>query len=371
MFLSNGFLLHKPDKNIKILNMLRLIRYTLLILVASSLFAHKILFDYTKDETAGNADWIVDDSCPVPYPYYPDSATDWKGAISSWGFELYHYFGDTIRILHNYPITYNDSTNPLDLSNFDVYIVPEPQDQFTALEKEAILNFVAAGGGLFCISDHNSSDRNGNGWDSPRVWNDFGTEEYFGVHFDTTGESPNSISETSYDIVNNAATSEIVQGPYGNVVSLAFHAGDCMVLYTSANCNVQGIVQSSYGGYWMSVISRYGNGKVALIGDSSPCDDGNGNQQSNLYDGWGEATDSILFINLTLWLSGYSRIEEYTHKPAEQTVPNLLLNSNDVHTVLPDAIFFDITGRLMNNISEKKGVFLYIKNGKKGRVIIQ
>ena len=59
---------------------------------------------------------------------------------------------------------------------------------FTAAEKTAIMNFVANGGGLMMIADHtaattggtdsngyNPSDRDGDGYDSPRVWNDLMT----------------------------------------------------------------------------------------------------------------------------------------------------------------------------------------------------
>ncbi len=69
-------------------------------------------------------------------------------------------------------ISYGDSTNPQDLKNYDVYIVDEPNDPFTASEKTAIVRFVQNGGGLFMISDHAGADRNNNGWDAVRVWND-------------------------------------------------------------------------------------------------------------------------------------------------------------------------------------------------------
>ena len=69
-------------------------------------------------------------------------------------------------------ITYGNSPNPLDLSNFDAFVLPEPNVLFTAAEKTAILAFVHAGGGLFMISDHNGSDRNNDGADSVQVLND-------------------------------------------------------------------------------------------------------------------------------------------------------------------------------------------------------
>jgi hypothetical protein len=74
---------------------------------------------------------------------------------------------------YNGNITYGDSSNSQDLSNYKVFIVVEPNIKFTASEKTAMLSFVANGGGLFIVSDHNISDRNNDGWDSPAIWNDF------------------------------------------------------------------------------------------------------------------------------------------------------------------------------------------------------
>jgi hypothetical protein len=51
---------------------------------------HRVLFDDTKAETAGNADWIISTSMPDPTVQNPNpqKETDWTGAISSWGVAL-------------------------------------------------------------------------------------------------------------------------------------------------------------------------------------------------------------------------------------------------------------------------------------------
>jgi hypothetical protein len=49
-------------------------------------------------------------------------------------------------------ITYGNTSNPQDLSNYDVYIIVEPNIKYTTAEKTAILSFVQNGGGLFMIS---------------------------------------------------------------------------------------------------------------------------------------------------------------------------------------------------------------------------
>src|SRR5256885_1864159 len=52
--------------------------------------AHRVLFDDSKAETAGNADWIVGTSIPDPTQQdaSPQVETDWTGAISAWGVAL-------------------------------------------------------------------------------------------------------------------------------------------------------------------------------------------------------------------------------------------------------------------------------------------
>ncbi|MFY0108250.1 hypothetical protein ABTP98_19440, partial [Acinetobacter baumannii] len=69
-------------------------------------------------------------------------------------------------------ISYGNTANPQDLSYYSVFVVDEPNIIFTAAEKTAILRFVQNGGGLFMISDHDISDRNNDGYDSPDIWND-------------------------------------------------------------------------------------------------------------------------------------------------------------------------------------------------------
>lgn len=330
-----------------------------MLFLATHLLGAKILFDFTKEEDAGNADWVIDDDWPIPFPAWPSSPTDWNGAISSWGYQLKMQYGDTVHTLYGYPITYGDSTNPYDLSNYHVFIVPEPQNPFTVEERNAILNFVSNGGGLFIVADHNASDRNGNGWDSPAIWNEFGTEEYFGFHFQVTGESYNSVTVTSNSINFSNELYDIIYGPEGDVESLAFHAGDVMRVNTLYNPSVKVVVYYPGTSYGMCVISRYGSGKVAAIGDSSPCDDGTARPgNSNIYNGWGEATDSILFLNLTRWLISSSDIKEGGHIV-------------DLHRGAEDGIFFDILGRRYRSSAVYRGVFFLIKSRDKKKIILK
>ncbi|MFM8432499.1 MAG: hypothetical protein ACKOA1_06870, partial [Bacteroidota bacterium] len=160
----------------------------------------KVLFDATKAQMAGNADWVVDadlynigagsggamlvgsgnEANPQRIPTNAQTGitattaeTYWKGGLSNWAIDLVRR-GYTIETLpFNGQITYGVTTNVQDLSNYKVFIVCEPNIPFTPAQKSAMMSFVQNGGGLFVIGNHNGSDRNSDGWDSPRVWNDF------------------------------------------------------------------------------------------------------------------------------------------------------------------------------------------------------
>ena len=80
-----------------------------------------------------------------------------------------------------YGITYENAGNPYDLSNYDVFIVDEPNILFTSAEATAIFNYVRDGGGLVAISDHGQSDRNNDGYDSPMIWNAMDPGHLLGV----------------------------------------------------------------------------------------------------------------------------------------------------------------------------------------------
>ncbi len=280
--------------------------------------AQKILFDNTKSEEAGNADWVIDHTEPIPSPAQSGITnttyeTFWDGAISAWGVEMVKR-GFTVETLPSYhDISYGNSSNSQDLSNYDVFVVCEPNNLFTTSEKMAIMNFVQNGGGLFMISDHDNADRDGDGYDAYDAWNDLITNnsvnnnKAFGMLF----TNPDYINDyPNYNRIDDP-NDPLLHGDAGNVYGMEFHGSASMTIYPANNSTVKGVIfRTGYSTTGttevMVAYSRYGQGKVVGLVDSSPADDGTGNPGDNLYYGWDEADDGVLITNATLWLADKS-----------------------------------------------------------------
>lgn len=274
----------------------------------------KFLFDASHAETAGNADWVIDEDSNVPQsiPTPAQSTVTafttesyWTGALSSWGIALAKQ-GSTVETLPaGGNITFGNASNTQDLSHYDVFVVDEPNRVFSSAEKTAILNFVNNGGGLFMVSDHTGSDRDGDGWDSPAIWNDLMTNNTvlanpFGFTIDLANFS---------DITSNVSTtgsSPILTGSQGTVTQMEFNNGTTATVSTS-NLNVKGLIwktavtQNSIN--VMSLSSAYGTGRIFFVGDSSPIDDGTGAPGNALFPGWQNYSHKNLFMNASLWLA--------------------------------------------------------------------
>jgi Secretion system C-terminal sorting domain len=326
----------------------------------------KILFDATKAETAGSADWIIDADLfnlnwnPNAYTgtsnyhsnaqRYPTPAqsgvtastaeTFWKGGISNWAIDCAKK-GYTVETLpYTGQITYGNTSNPQDLSNYKVYIVCEPNILFSAAEKTAIMQFVQNGGGLFMVADHTVSDRNGDGDDSPAIWNDLMSNNTvqanpFGISFDLQ-----NFSGISTAMATLPTSDSIKYGTAGTVTQVQWANGTSMTINPAVNATVKAVVYKSGttpsgNNNVLFAYARYGNGKVAAIGDSSPCDDGTGNTNTNitLYNGYtGDASGNHqkLLMNATIWLASNNLTATIT--PAGPTTfcqgNSVLLNAN-------------------------------------------
>ena len=287
--------------------------------------AVKILFDATKAQTAGNADWVIDadvanspQRLPTPAQSTVVASTPegfWTGAISSWGVALAKRGYQVETLPGSGRISYGDASNAQDLSNYAAYIVDEPNIRYTAAEKTAILSYVRNGGGLFMISDHTISDRNGDGWDSPAIWNDLMSTNTvqtnpFGLSFDL-----NNLTFTTGVGAAVAPTDSLLHGPAGNPVAMEYHNGASLSLAPTVNATVRGVLfkpGAATTGTTGAIVARarFGQGRIAALGDSSPPDDGTGAPGNNLYDGWAAEANgdhARLLTNATIWLATPNR----------------------------------------------------------------
>ena len=340
---------------------------TLLVLVAAPpLFASNILFDASHHEMAGNADWVVDadawnlsmtaystptckttsEANPQRYPTPAQSGitsttaeTYWTGAISSWGIDLAKA-GHTIETLPNGGlITYGDGTNPQDLSHYQLFIVVEPQTPFTSAEKSAILAFVNAGGGLFMVGDHETSDRDCDGWESPKIWNDLmgatstTSTGIFGIWMRELGSQSSGTEDWFDDGTDNNVSTDpadpIIHGPFGDGTGgIGFFGATSMDIDTTkATAHVWRTGQTHNNLRVTFATATYGMGRVAAIGDSSPADDGTGDPGDTLYGGWDKAVGGVnnreIHLNACAWL---------LNPPADTTPPQITSGPSVAHS---------------------------------------
>ncbi len=372
-------------------------KYCFLLLIIGSIANAqvKILFDATKVEMAGSADWVIDtdahnlytnntvniggtESNPQRFPSPAQSTiisstpeTYWEGALSHWAIDCVRQ-GYTVETLPwNGRITYNDATNVQDLSNYKVFVVDEPNILFSATEKTAIVNFVKNGGGLMMIADHTISDRNNDGSDSLMIWNDLMTTNTvqnnpFGISFDAV-----DISQTTTSVAN-LPTNQILHGPpapitctvCGNVTQAKWSNGTTMTLNTTANSSVTGLIYKSGSSTTgttnvMCASATYQAGKVVAVGDSSIPDDGTGDPGDVLYDGYiadAAGNHQKFLMNATIWLAANSSMNtnEFENTLSSLRIaPNPIANKelklyfNNSSNLDSDFTIYDATGRLV------------------------
>jgi hypothetical protein len=157
------------------------------------------------------------------------------------------------------------------------------------------------------ISDHTVSDRNNDGHDSPDIWNDLMTNNSivsnpFGLSIDLT-----NITETSSNVWTGGAGNPILNGSQGSVSQLEFNNGATITVNPAVNATVQGLIwQSGFAQnntHIMCASSTYGTGRVFVVTDSSPMDDGTGASGNNLFVSWPILSHTQLFMNASLWLA--------------------------------------------------------------------
>ena len=299
----------------------------------------KVLFDSLHAQTAGNADWVLDeDSCGTAqrYPTPASSGitastpeTYWGGAYSAFGVDLVKKNFQVESLPKGGRISYGDSTNAQDLSNYKVFILPEPNVLLTAAEKSAIIAFVRAGGGLFLIVDHAGSDRNNDGKDSTVVGNDLMASTTWGIHLQTGSEADNWFDDAPNSNFTTDTSSPIIYtGPFGAATrgkGLGLFGSTSMTLNPSQNATVKGHVWMTTGTAGSNsrvtfATSTDGTGRIAVIGDSSPSEDATNSCGHTTYDGWTSSlyNDALIHLNAVAWLAGGGGGWRFGHHAAER-----------------------------------------------------
>ena len=311
--------------------------------LAANAHAARFLFDADHAESGNNADWVIDadahniswlnsgtfttssgnESNAQRIPTPPASGitastpeTYWEGAISAWAVDLVKRGHSVETLPAGTTLTWN-TANSQDLTNYDVVVIDEPDILFATSEKQALLNFVSHGGGLFMISDHVGSVRttgSGTGTDAVHVWNDFlsnngVTNNPFGIIFRISGTGTDSSGNNTFN--RSITGNPILNGLVGVATNMAYFDGNEFQIDNTKNPTATSQMwfgaQSDSNNLCGLASLRYGSGRVVVCGDSSCIDDGTGDPgDSSLYDGY--TTDAggvqhIWILNSSEWLA--------------------------------------------------------------------
>jgi len=318
-----------------------------------SISQNKILFDNTKSEQAGNADWVIDSDSRYPSPAqsgitgsgFPNPTGDvddyWSGALSMWGIEMVKQGFGVETLPRSGRITFNDASNNQDLSNYNVFVVCEPNNPFLEDEKKAMMNFISNGGGLFIISNHTGADRDNDGWDALEVWNDFilnnpVKNNAFGFVFDE-GSKISAVPTKNIPYIPN---DPLLHGRAGDVDGMESHVGATISINPQNNASVKAIVfrngVSNTGETGALVVyAKYGSGKVVGLSDSSCAEDITPNG-GRTYDGWIQPErfgddlsmdNGRLITNASIWLADNVILPEPTNNVTNFKVSNIFENT--------------------------------------------
>jgi hypothetical protein len=298
---------------------------TLLLPLATPAIAQQktILFDAKHAQTAGNADWTLDeDSCGTAQRFpTPDQSgitsstaeTYWSGAFSAMGVDLVKKGFHVESLPPTARISYGDTTNAQDLKNYNIFVIPEPNIRFTSAEITAIRSFVQNGGGLFMIADHAGADRNNDGWDAAGIFNDLmGSPSVFGIVYnDNSADSTFGWFDDHPDAnyTTDTTSAIIFTGPFGSP-----QPGRGLGLFGSSSMTLSG---SAKGHVWKSTsthdtstgvtfaTSTYGSGRVAAVGDSSTAEDATNGCGHSTFLGYNDPSydNGIIIANAVAWLA--------------------------------------------------------------------
>ncbi len=236
-----------------------------------------VLFDLSKHEASGNADWRID------------------GGYSSWADELRRQGFEPRSITQN-------SISSQTLIEANVLVIPEPQNPFSDSERQAILEFVQRGGGLLMIADHRDSDRDNDGWDSPEVFN--------GWDGKTPSNAPNEYRKSLDAALTFGLSFSFASGFRDPVITVKPLAPSSITdglpsagIYVGTSTDGGTPLMGANGKTYLAV-NEIGKGRVLGYGDSSAFSDGTfSDGTKSKYNNWVNLSNARLAINTVKWLA--------------------------------------------------------------------
>lgn len=230
-----------------------------------------ILFDSGHAQDAGNADWLIQ-----------GGYSDFADLLSKHGYDVH------------------ESQEPLTLEVlqlYDVLVIPEPNNLFSDIEQNAIIEYIQNGGSVFFIGNHLEADRNRNGTDAVRIFNQF--VDQLGFRFEDA------------NIMEANLSAEPVKGEYKKhpitykINEMAIWSGTSIEILEPDK--VSGLIFFYKWNYGQPALAfgNHGQGKFVAVGDSAIFDDGSGTKpHENLHKGIIEYDHKQLALNIINWLSG-------------------------------------------------------------------
>jgi hypothetical protein len=189
----------------------------------------------------------------------------------------------------------------------------------------------------------------------------------------------------TYANVANLPGDPLLHGVMGSVTEVMWSDGTTFTLKPANNPTVKGVAfktGSSTTGTTGCLVaySSYSKGRFVAMGDSSPADDGTGDPNDNLYNGWtadASGNHERLIVNATIWLAGdsTSSINEF-NKPVsvlvnQLTYPGLIKFVVSSSENIDNSAFcvYDMMGKLVLNFPNPVNSDIVIRNDKVGNGI--
>jgi hypothetical protein len=150
----------------------------------------------------------------------------------------------------------------------------------------------------------------------------------------------------------------------GSVTRMRFSSGTSMTLNTSSNPSLKGVIfriGSAIGDTGvMMAYGRYGRGKFVGLGDSSPADDGTGDLNDVLYDGWAAEVNGDhgkVITNATIWVAAIDNITGFN---------KFSIENNFYWNIFPNPAIDEI--KLYYQLNETSNIIIELHNSRGEKV---